>query len=182
MNDMGDYLANLPGGTEQTEVILEQGQADHGVRFIVQHNGLGPTGAPNPWVLGAGAQGQFTAFQTINTNNMTETVDLEATFQNAWNNSDAIMVEIYESLFWFSEVAGPILDPASGKTIADWNQDFMTRRIDLGIAMGLEELYPIMHGHQFRRTRGAQGSQIFYYVHGSKCGTSGAYGAISVLP
>jgi hypothetical protein len=52
VNDNGEYkeplTLPLPRGTEQTEQILAQGRKDHGLRFIVQHNGLGPKPQDSP--------------------------------------------------------------------------------------------------------------------------------------
>jgi len=84
----------LPGPLEQTVTILKNGRLEHGLRFVVQHNGVGPRpqdrnppmdpcpnegihpavgpfayagmGCPNPFVLREGERGQITGFQTVN--------------------------------------------------------------------------------------------------------------------
>jgi hypothetical protein len=98
INNYSEYLEPLteplPGPLEQTVTILEKGRLEHGLRFVVQHNGVGPRpqdrntplepcpnegihpavgpfayagmGCPNPFVLREGEHGQITAFQTVN--------------------------------------------------------------------------------------------------------------------
>ena len=86
VNNAGDYEKSdgtssgglLPGTTEQTQTIIDNGQAAYGLQFAVQHNGLGPKnadncltnfngpGCPNKWVLQEGKEGQVTGFQTSN--------------------------------------------------------------------------------------------------------------------
>jgi hypothetical protein len=203
VNDNGEYkeplTTPLPEGTEQTEKILFQGQREHGLRFVVQHNGLGQkpqdrtpplapcpnegihpavgpfegagSGCPNKWVLEAGERGQVTGFQTNNAKGVATPVELESTLQNAWDNSDGIFVEIYEQLFWKAEVAGPVLDPnASGRTTADWANLFHERRRrDWGAKLG--DPFPLTHRHAFKRTINSRtANQLFYYVNPSKCG------------
>lgn len=84
----------LPNPLEQTLSILENGRNEQELRFVVQHNGVGPRpqdrnppldpcpnegvhpavgpfayagmGCPNPFVLREGEHGQITGFQTIN--------------------------------------------------------------------------------------------------------------------
>jgi len=218
VNDNGEYkeplTMPLPGPTEQTERILARGRREHGLRFVVQHNGLGVkpqdrtpseppcpnegkhpavppfggvgTGCPNKWVLEEGVAGQVTGFQTVNPYSGVATpVELESTFQNAWDNSDGIFVEIYEQLFWKAEVAGPVLDPnASGRTIADWANLFHERRRrDWGAKLG--DPFPLAHSHAFKRTISSRtGNQLFYYINPSKCGAGNTtnFGAIVILP
>ncbi len=214
VNNNGEYkpplTSPLPTGSEQTETILKQGAREHGLRFVVQHNGLQPrpqdhtpprppcpnegkhpavppfgevgSGCPNRWVLQAGAAGQITGFQTVNLSNA---IELESALQNAWDNSDAIFVEIYEHRFWEAEVAGPVLNPnASGRTIADWANLFHQRR-QQDWASKLGEAFPLTHRHVFKRTISSPtANQLFYYVNPSKCGagSTAKFGAIVILP
>jgi hypothetical protein len=217
VNDNGEYkeplTMPLPGRTEQTERILAGGRREHGLRFVVQHNGLGVkpqdrtppespcpnegkhpavppfggvgSGCPNRWVLDEGVAGQVTGFQTNNARGVATSVELESTFQNAWDNSDGIFVEIYEQLFWKAEVAGPVLDPnASGRTIADWANLFHERRRrDWGAKLG--DPFPLTHSHVFKRTINSQtDNQLFYYINPSRCdaGNTANFGAIVILP
>jgi hypothetical protein len=205
----------LPRGAEQTETILMRAAREQGLRFLVQHNGLQPrpqdripprpscpnegkhpavppfgevgSGCPNRWVLQAGARGQVTGFQTENASkNVGDPIELDSTFQNAWDNSDAIFVEIYEQRFWEAETAGPVLNPnASGRTIADWANKFHERRRADWVPRGLADPFPLAHRHTFKRTiNSTTDTQILYYINGSKCGTGGSanYGVIQILP
>ncbi len=195
----------LPGGTEQTETILDRGQADHGPRFSVQHNGLGPRplppapacsnqgihpaqppftgpgGCPNKWVLEAGADGaQITGFQTSNANKLTSPADLHATFENAYINSDASFVEIYEERFWEAENTNQGILVPGGKTIGAWGEDFHARRRDL--FPHIADPFPSIHRHMFTRTA-AQGPQILYYFNPARCDAAKVtYGTIVITP
>jgi hypothetical protein len=204
----------LPRGAEQTETILMGGAREQGLRFIVQHNGLQPrpqdrtparpscpnegkhpavppfgevgSGCPNRWVLQSGAAGQVTGFQTENASkNVSDPIELDSTFQNAWDNSDGIFLEIYEQRFWEAETAGPILNPrASGLTIGQWGNRFHERRRNFWVPRGLADPFPMTYRHTFKRTIGSTSNQVLYYINGSRCGTGGvaSYGVIQILP
>jgi len=206
VNDGGEYKpsASLPKPTEQTEQIIKQGKREHGLRFVVQHNGLGPrpqdrgkgdlakcpnegkhpakrpfgrsgSGCPNPWVLRAGADGQITAFQTNNQKQVSDPADLESTLRNAWDNSDAIFVEIYEERLWEVQMLG-----AAGATLAEWDERFHQRRRAM---KPIPDPFPLRHRHTFKRTI-RDGPQDFFYVHGTKCSSAGKgkRGKVTVLP
>ncbi len=191
-----------------------RGAREHGLRFVVQHNGLQPkpqdrtipqppcpnegkhpavppfgeagSGCPNRWVLQAGAAGQVTGFQTENaTKNVGNPIELESTLQNAWDNSDAIFVEIYEQRFWEAETAGPVLNPnASGRTTGDWASLFHERRRN-DWAQKLGDPFRLTHRHTFKRTIASKtDNQVFYYINASKCssGSTPKYGVIVILP
>lgn len=203
--------ANIPDGAEQTNAILAIGAADQGARFVVQHNGLkekptgaaacpnegvhpatGPfatagTGCPNPYVLRQGQAGQVTAFQTVNRSQVDTLAELDATFLNALDNSDAIFVEAYESLLWEAIETGGALDSgaATPRTLADWSSEFnKRRRLNHFISKGLPDPYPKTHRHRFTRTIGTTGAEIYHYVDPATCGISAPYnyGVIRILP
>ena len=214
INENGEYqkplTAPLPGGTEQTEKIIQQGIDEHGLRFVVQHNGLGVkpqdrsnprpacpnegvhpatgpfakagSGCPNRWVLQAGEVGQVTGFQTTNAQGVANATELESTLENAWDNSDAIFVEIYEQLFWAVETGGPVLDPSrSGLTIGEWTERFHERRRDFW-GDQIPDPFPLTHSHVFKRTITDTGEQRFYYVNAAAGGAPSHYGVITILP
>ena len=203
----------LPKGTEQTENVLKQGAAQQGLHFVVQHNGLGPrpqdrdpplapcpnegvhpaaepfsnagTGCPNKWVLQAGVQGQVTGFQTNNLEEINTAQALESTLQNAWDNSDAVFVEIYESLFWKVIIEGGPLDPTkSNQTLAQWTELFHQRRRDDWISKGLDDPFPSVYRKTFQRTAAGRGNQLLHYINGSKCSANDTprYGVIAIRP
>jgi len=148
----------LPGPFAQTQAILDLGQSLLGRRFVVQHNGLRPaptagtcpnqdmhpvpmkrhrwygrpgSGCPNRWVLREGAQGQLTAFQTVNARNgVDDPTSLEAALQNVWSNSDANFLEIYEERLWEAERHdnGVLDKSASGRTLAEWKHQLELRQ------------------------------------------------------
>jgi len=142
----------LPNGTEQTEHILEMGQQELGSLFVVQHNGLQvfkadcadqPTGrrggraaiqanrglgCPNRWVLRAGADGKtITGFQTQNLAEISTPADVDLALKNAWVNSDASFVELYEGPLWVAVHMNNGKLPG-GKTIGQWTDTFIERR------------------------------------------------------
>jgi len=185
----------LPGAYEQTVDIMNRGAADHGLQFAVQHNGLGPKpdpatqicaqegvhpktgnvsgfderGCPNPWALAEGADGQITGFQTQNANGVGDAVQLEATLQNAWDNSDAIFVEIYEQRRWELEETNTGVLP-SGRTLGQWADDFHQRRHDDSPGNAIYDPFPVggnpgVYTHRFVGTL----PTTLTYVNPAKC-------------
>jgi len=188
---------SLPSGTEQTEQILEDGRLLQAERFVVTHNGVGPAppagtcpnyqqhpvplhnlgwyaGAgskcPSKWALQQGAHGQITGYQTNNAKGVATPAELDSTFQNLWDNSDGVYLEIYEQRLW--EAGSDVLDPTATepRSIASWDAQLDLRRPK-----------PMVHQHTFT----ADGNdQTFWYVHGQKCDAPGgspqAYGVITV--
>ena len=73
--------------------------------FLLQHNGLkanylpfcGPCG--NPWVLRHKGP---TAWQTMNLKEVDSVVDAWFTLHNAYHNSNALFVEVYEEILWMA--------------------------------------------------------------------------------
>jgi hypothetical protein len=184
----------LPGGTEQTQTILNNGQAAHGLKFAVAHNGLqikktdnclnniNGLGCPNKWVLQEGLEGQVTGWQTVNSEKVSNPADVESALQNALSNSQGVYVELYEERFWEAvHQPNKFLDPlASGRTMAQWATAFHNRRRSLFPTLG--DPFPPTYRHTFTRTQ-STGNQIFYYIHGSKCGIGpSAAGAVVILP
>jgi hypothetical protein len=162
----------LPQGTEQTDRILEIGQNDLGPLFVVQHNGLqvyrgdceepagrrggraGRAGAatrglgcPNPWVLRAGADGKtITGFQTQNLSDITTPEQVDLALKNAWVNSEASFVELYEGPLWVAVHMNNGILP-SRKTIGQWADDFHGRRRKEFASMG--DPFPKTYSHTF---------------------------------
>ena len=187
----------LPGAFEQTQTAMDRGQQQWGLNFVVQHNGLqakgtgcpfdgqhpkpdraldafvGPPGSkcPNRWAVREGAQGQLTGFQTTNLADISEPADLDLTFQNEWDNSDGMFIEIYEEIFWLVQNTAKGILPRSSKTIAGWADDFHKRRNDPTfpnyIAAG--NPFPSTFSHTFKNTANGA-TQYLYFIHGSKCG------------
>lgn len=186
IDDMGvAYTEDLDEGeaaksATQTETILNQGRTQHALRFVVAHNGLQPKpercpqddGCPNPWVLEQGDLGQLTGFQTVNY--LTNLTLLESTLSNAWDNTRAIYVELYEST---TALAGTNALP-SGMTLGEWAERFHERRRTEW--PGLNDPYPRVHRHHFTRTNLDREPQSFYYINGSICSTN--YGVIVIPP
>jgi hypothetical protein len=185
----------LPGGTEQTQTIINNGQAAHGLLFSVAHNGLttkkadnclsniNAPGCPNKWVLQEGLEGQVTGWQTNNGEKVANPADTDSALLNAWTNSQGIYVELYEERFW-EAVRQPngIIDPhGSGSTMVQWDHAFHSRRTTLFPT--LPEPFPSVYRHTFTRTLPSAGNQTFYYIHGAKCGTGNAVpAAVVILP
>jgi hypothetical protein len=185
----------LPGGIEQTQTILNNGQAAHGLLFAVAHNGLqtkktdnclnninGP-GCPNKWVLQEGLEGQVTGWQTSNVDKVSNPADVESALQNALSNSQGVYVELYEERFWEAvHQPNAIVDPlGSGRTMGQWATELHNRRRTLFPSLG--DPFPSKYRHTFTRTTLSAGNQILYYIHGSKCGVgSSVAGAVVILP
>ncbi|HKO55081.1 MAG TPA: hypothetical protein VJ276_04335, partial [Thermoanaerobaculia bacterium] len=185
----------LPGGTEQTQTIINNGQAAHGLLFAVSHNGLttkkadnclaniNAPGCPNKFVLQEGLEGQVTGWQTNNAEKVSNPADVDSALLNALANSQGVYVELYEERFWEAvRQPGGILDPAgSGRTMSQWAAEFQNRRRTL--FPSIPDPFPTTYRHTFTRTLpDAAGNQTFHYVHGSKCGASASPAAIVVLP
>jgi hypothetical protein len=178
INNAGDYERSdgtssggtLPGGTEQTQTIIDNGQARHGLLFAVSHNGLGSKqsdnclthlnglGCPNRWVLQEGLEGQVTGFQTQNAEKISNPVDVDSALQNAWANTQAVYVELYEERIW-EAVRQPV-----GQTLTQWNSQFQSRRRTAFPT--IPDPFPTTYRHTFT------GNQTLYYVHGAKCGVA----------
>jgi hypothetical protein len=191
---------DLPRGVEQTEKIIKQGIEEHGTRFVVQHNGLREkpqdgfnyntaacpnegqhpikkpygavgSGCPNQWALKAGAAGNPTAFQTLNLKGIESLEELQSTFQNFWDNSDGIFLEIYEELLWKVAKNNGVMDELSGKTLSDWIEAMHQRRLDDWKDVAGDP-FPMSFSHTFDDVE--EGAKI-NYVNPTKCGDYGDY-------
>jgi hypothetical protein len=207
INDFGEYagqtprpLHPLPRSAEQTETLLSQGRINHGLRFVVAHNGLQRkpdfcpgsgvhpvivdpsfhyvgSGCPNRWVLEQAALGQVTGFQT--TNDLLADSDVDSALQNAWDNSDGIYVELYEANVRQADSGGVL---PSGFTLGQWTEKFHQRR--RALFPGIPDPFPLTHRHTFIRTTTGNAPQELHFVNGSRCaaGATSNYGSIVILP
>jgi uncharacterized protein (TIGR03437 family) len=195
--------APLPAPSELTETILNRGQANHGLNFVVQHNGLQPRrstcnlagihpkpnlplesywpvggGCPNRWVVKEGAEGQITGYQTVNRAGVNTTEELDSSFDNLFAHTDAIFLEIYEELGWLTENTNRGLLP-SGKPLGNWTSDLHRRRVDPVFPNFTRAGNPFPSTHSYTFTQ--PGPRIYYFAHGSKCGKGNQeWGAIIV--
>jgi hypothetical protein len=214
VNEAGEYLyppdpARAPvfpltSSVEQMNAILDQGAAEHGVRFVVQHNGLrmkpqfsgevaceqegihpvrlgdisaSGTGCPNPYVLRAGARnGSITGFQTVNFSVIKTADQLDSALSSAYDNSDAVFVEIYEQMFaqWNN--------PSTGVDFKAWVAKFHERRRGELFRDKAPDPFPYVHGHRFQHTgKRRNEAQVIRYVHGSKCNTANPHiGSVTI--
>lgn len=178
-------IADLPLPAEQTDTILANGAAqaaDEGFVWSVQHNGLGPTLAPNRQVLDAATADTttVTGFQTNNKDKVPDTFALDDTFGNLETNApEATFLEIYEERQWEARQTGGVLDPAgSGRTLGGWGDLLRDRR--RATFPSLPDPEPGFHITRVHSNLAA-GALIVHYVHGSKCGQPGAlYGALKI--
>lgn len=199
INEAGDHEneagvssgAALPAGTEQTETILNEGRLRHGQRFVVAHNGLqtkpaadcqarpATPGCPNRWALEQAQLGQVIGWQTNNASGVANPRELDSALRNAWDNSPGIYVEAYEDRLWEADRQG-VLDPAgSGRTLAQWAEQFHARRRTLHAGLG--DPLPLVHRHTFQRTAGMVGEQRYAYARPAACG-SGPVGTVVLQP
>jgi|GEM_PF-3715009 len=191
-NGASSNASALPEGTELTRGIMDRGQAAHGLSYVVQHNGLQAkpsgcnfegvhpkpnrgylayweigSGCPNRWAVKEGAEGQLTGFQTVNKSQVGTREALDLTFQNLWDNSDGMFLEIYEDLFWVAENTARGVLPRSGKTLGGWAEDLHKRRNDAVFANFVAAKNPFPTTHSVAMNSGAR---TLTYVHGMKCG------------
>ena len=128
----------VPGGTEQTETIINGAVAAYPLgRFVVEHQGLDMApGSVNRWVTDIGATGKPTMFQTSAGGQVGSPVQLGDTIQNLWDNSTASALEIYEERLWEANHAslGGVANPT--RTIGDWNNELHARRLSAYPALG----------------------------------------------
>ena len=182
----------LPDGTAQMIEVINRGQANIGLGFVVQHNGIqakptgcnfegqhpkpdrtypsywdSSSGCPNRWVVKEGAEGQMTGFQTVNLEKVTTQEDLDLTFQNMLDNSDGMFLEVYENLFWLVENTAKGFLPRSGKTVGQWADEFHKRRNDPVFPQYIAAKNPFPTSHSALITKT---SQTLTYVHAAKCG------------
>ncbi|HMG53841.1 MAG TPA: hypothetical protein VK601_10170, partial [Kofleriaceae bacterium] len=155
------------GGLIQTKNILAQGKLDHGLVFASQHNGLQPLpahacpnppglkGCPQQLVVDEGATGQYIAFQTQNIQDITNSAELDSALHNAWTNSTAGMIEIYEERLWEARVKQDL-------DLAGWDRDLRDRRAQ---QQGSPFDLPT-HAHAFvRKSKG----NSHVYINGTRC-------------
>ena len=202
--------SELPGAFELTQGIMDQNQKRWGKNWIVQHNGIGRkppgcnfdgchpkpvvaldrysevrSGCPNRWAVREGAQGQITGYQTQNLREVNSADDVDRTFQNLWDNTDGVFMELYESVLWkVSNNNGSVL-PVTGKTLAAWTEQLHARRTDKTfpsyIAAG--NPFPTTFSDRFVKTTKGSDPQTLVYVHGMKCGRgAGEMGQIIINP
>jgi hypothetical protein len=113
----------IPGGTEQTEHIVES--AILGMpwgTFVVEHQGLDADPASlNPWVLDYGGWGIPTMFQTSASGQVGTMAAVGNALDTMTTYSLATALEIYEERLW--EANGQPLGAANHgeRTIGDWN-------------------------------------------------------------
>lgn len=180
---VGPVVPPLPGDIEQTNHIINEGQDDHGERWAVQHNGLGPDLAPNDLVVREGGEGQPTGFQTNNPDKVRNSVELDDTLTNLEATSDGVFLEIYEQRLWeASRKNGGVLDPSKPvllqRTLRDWSDLLYARQ--RALFPTLPDPRPLSWSRLLTRTNPI-GPQYFYYRHGSKCGNGASqYGTIVV--
>ena len=182
----------LPGNTEQMQTIIDRGQANYGINYVVQHNGLQTKhmacnlegvhpkpilpvdqywpigGCPNRWAVKEGAEGQITGFQTTNLSSINTAEDLDSSFQNAWDNSDAVFIEVYEEVFWVAQNTKNGVLPVTGKTVGGWAADFHRRRVDpiFPNFTRAGDPFPTAYSFTFNRTEAGTAAQTFNFVHG----------------
>ena len=138
VNDDGDYLLSngkssggkLVRSAEQVEEIIARASEAYGPLFVVAHNGLQPDHTPNRWVTKAGKNGQPTAFQTTNLQDLSTPADLQTALENLWDNTSAHYVEAYERVLLEVQEQNNQLVPdsqAETNTLSEWNEKLQSR-------------------------------------------------------
>ena len=74
----------------------------------------------------------MTGFQTNNLQKINTLVQVDQTLENALRNSDAVFIELYQSMIWLAGRTGGALDPSATvpRTLLDWSTEFKNRRLD----------------------------------------------------
>ncbi len=172
----------LPRGADTTEQLIDRAIANLGPSVQIAHNGLGPgptrgrcptyqrhpargpytnapDGCPNRWVLEAGARtrDQITGWQTNNEGGVGNLEELESALQNAWDNSDGVVVEVYEGLFLEAALGARKLP--SGKTVGQWAELFHQRRKEMA---GPKTPDPFPSTYSWTVPASAQGTITFF--------------------
>ena len=181
---------------------MYRGRTNHGLSFIVQHNGLQPapdfcpgsgmhpivvsngfhyvgSGCPNKWVLEQSQAGQVTGFQVVA--GITNLSDLESAFTNEWDNSDGIFLEIYQA----NALSAIATGLPSGRTLGDWNEKLHQRRQGPGVWTNVADPFPLKYQHSFVRTAtNTSEPQVFNYVDPALCQANGGtnYGVVALYP
>jgi hypothetical protein len=223
VNAQGEYVGGLPpaqnavpSSVNQLNALLDQGAANHGARFLVQHNGLRPEPqyegeapctqsgrhptygpfdtrgpCPNRHALLAGERnGSITGFQTVNkffepsggpladtevrpplsvrtvaqSDHQRLLDSMGWTFWNAYYNTDAVFIEIYE--YMLAELLG---EEPGGMTFREWAEVFHNRRRQAQFTNVVADPFPLIHGHIFQHTGEAGEDQVLKYTHGLRC-------------
>jgi hypothetical protein len=195
--------------TAQTESLLAAARSTYGLDAAVQHNGLGgepaacagvpflpgAVGCPNWWAWNAGTKalppgtlGQITGYQTSNPKQVATGDQLQDVFENLYDHSEGVFLEIYEDVLWrVSKTNGGILRNGvapAGRTIRDWSDQLDTRRrAGWPVATtGLPDPAPSTHRFVFHRTTATAG-EMYTYVHANKCTKGPAnVGSVTVVP
>ncbi len=108
------------------------------------------SGCPNRWVLAESTAGQVTGYQDVA--GVTNVFDLESTFQNEWDNSDGVFLEVYEGI----GLLGDTQRLPSGMTIGQWADRFHERR--RALFPTLQDPFPLSHRHTFVLPTGVTGT------------------------
>jgi hypothetical protein len=168
---------DVPGGTEQTTEILDRSLISQGIYFGVQHNGLGPTGSLNQWVIDRGGPSTVTGYQMNNDDGVATPADVEAAFYNLQAlDANASWVEIYEERLWDIQNNGGL--PTT--TLADWDDQLHDIREAKSLALGAGR--PMLHQKVFFNFGGAP-KQLFYINPSDECAATGRpFGKITVNP
>ncbi len=194
-----DYPMASPPGVGQTEHVLAGIRSAYPFDMAVQHNGLRPTatgpcpgsdGCPNRWAYDAGhiplpayPFGQITGYQH-GSGHVVTPLQLEQSYQNLYNNSDGVFVEIFELALWRSGVGGlnalP-LDPAAAppRTLEQWTTRLHDRRRRVYPQSNVAFPDPTPTTHQVSFTVPG----IYPYINAGRCGfAAGTSGVIEIIP
>ncbi|MFN0246866.1 MAG: hypothetical protein ACKV2T_08145 [Kofleriaceae bacterium] len=143
---------DLPENTEQVNTVLGLGREyfalTNPLQWVVQHNGLDPipdpaelicdtpsdptwtadSACPNKWVVLEGELGVLTGFQTANESTVASSEDLSGALLNAFNNSDAHVIELYEERVWEQAHNGGLTLGGLSFGLGWWDGLFKSRR------------------------------------------------------
>jgi hypothetical protein len=171
----------FPGGTEQTEQIIERGAEEHGTRFAVQHNGLRELHhKPNRWVrrLANEELGLFTGYQTRN--DLPDPDIVGSTFANALG-ANAVFIEVYQKDLLNDD--GSAVASFDGKSLGTWDNEFHAQRRKNKFRQKAKDPFPFVHGHTFHRTlSSSRGNQALQYVVTPWCKENPRIGTIYITP
>lgn len=169
-------LHPLPGGVEQTKVILERGFEEHGYRFAVQHNALKDDGEPNTHVDRAARNGQFTGYQTVN--NLETAEQLGESLGEALDYG-AAFVELYQKDLTDGTSAIPLF---AGASLASWDGQFHAGRREEAFRENGGDPFPFVHGRTFTHTNPGTDAQSLQYVILPGCERTPQVGLIHIQP
>ncbi len=175
----------IPDEDDQTLKILDRETAEHGHRFVVQHDGLRSRKMPSLVVQKFSDLGYFTGYQTVkDLFDFGPETDrgqvIEDTFRNALAHK-AVFIEVYQHQLLDHDASQ--LNDIGGHSLLFWNRYFHGLRRHPEYLQKAADPFPFVHGHTFKRKAAMLGDTVsMHYVISPHCSSNPRVGVINLLP